>query len=214
MSKRLEMQLFIASIFAGMIGVYLLYLVTSSKELWIDKAIAKVFVTDNKFLVTFSDYFTELGSKPGIVIVALVSVFLLWFFKRDYTAMATIALAIGLGNEVNKLLKDWVGRERPSLENLDHDSLSFPSGHAMVGIILYMLIAYFLVKYIPSQKGKWLSILVCTIIVLLLGMSRIILHVHYPTDVIAGYAFGFIWAFLFMLIYEMVNEWMAKKKTA
>jgi undecaprenyl-diphosphatase len=145
--------------------------------------------------------------------VALLTLLVLWITKRDYTAMATIALAVGLGNEVNKLLKNWIGRERPELEHLDEvASLSFPSGHAMVGIVLYMLIAYFLVKYIPSKTGKWLAAIGCTIIILLLGMSRIILHVHYPTDVIGGYAFGFIWAFLWMLIYEMVRDWSNQKK--
>jgi undecaprenyl-diphosphatase len=212
MNKRVEKQFFILSLLAGIIGVYLLYLVTTSEALWIDKAIASVFVTSNETVLTFFGYLTELGSKPGISSVALLTLVVLWFTKRDYTAMATIALAVALGNEVNKLLKNWIGRERPALEHMDEvSSLSFPSGHAMVGIILYMLIAYFLVKYIPSNKGKWIAAIACTFIILLLGVSRIILHVHYPTDVIGGYAFGFIWAFLWMLIYEMVREWLKKK---
>lgn len=213
MNKRVEKQFFIFSLLAGIIGVYLLYLVTTSEVLWIDKAIASVFVTSNDSVLELFGYITELGSKAGIGSVALLTLLVLWFTKRDYTAMATVALAVALGNEVNKLLKEWVGRERPELEHLDEvASLSFPSGHAMVGIILYMLIAYFLVKYIPSKKGKWIAAIICTIIILLLGMSRIILHVHYPTDVIGGYAFGFIWAFLWMLIYEMVKEWLKRKE--
>lgn len=212
MNKRVEKQFFIFSLLAGIIGIYLLYLVTTSEPLWIDKTIASIFVTSNESILTLFGYITELGSKTGIGSVALLSLLVLWLMKRDYTAMATIALAVGLGNEVNKLLKNWIGRERPDLEHLDQvASLSFPSGHAMVGIILYMLIAYFLVKYIPSKKGKWIAAIACTIIILLLGVSRIILHVHYPTDVIGGYAFGFIWAFLWMLIYEMVREWSKKK---
>lgn len=212
MNKRVEKQFFIFSLLAGIIGIYLLYLVTTSEPLWIDKTIASIFVTSNESILTLFGYITELGSKTGIGSVALLSLLVLWLMKRDYTAMSTIALAVGLGNEVNKLLKNWIGRERPDLEHLDQvASLSFPSGHAMVGIILYMLIAYFLVKYIPSKKGKWIAAIACTIIILLLGVSRIILHVHYPTDVIGGYAFGFIWTFLWMLIYEMVREWSKKK---
>jgi membrane-associated phospholipid phosphatase len=212
MKKQFERKFFIYSLLAGIIGIYLLYLVTSSESLWIDKAIASVFVTTNENVLTIFGYITELGSKTGIGSVALLSVLVLWLTKRDYTAMATIALAVGLGNELNKLLKNWIGRERPQLEHLDEvASLSFPSGHAMVGIILYMLIAYFLVKYIPSKVGKRVALLICTIIILLLGVSRIILHVHYPSDVIAGYAFGFIWAFLWMLIYEMVRDWSKKR---
>jgi undecaprenyl-diphosphatase len=211
MSKRVEKQFFILSLLAGVIGVYLLYAVTSSETLWMDKAIASVFVTSNDSILKIFGYITELGSKAGIGTVALITLLVLWLTKKDYIAMATIALAVAVGNEVNKLLKNWIGRERPELEHLDEvASLSFPSGHAMVGTILYMLIAYFLVKYIPSKKGKWIAAIACAVIILLLGVSRIILHVHYPTDVIGGYAFGFIWAFLWMLIYEMVKEWLKK----
>lgn len=212
MDKRLEKQFFIYSLLAGIIGIYLLYLVNNNETLWIDKVLASLFVTTNKPLLTFFGYFTELGDKIGIGSVALVSILWLWIQKKDYTGMATIALAVGLGNEVNKVLKDWVGRPRPELEHLDKvSSYSFPSGHAMVGSILYMLIAYFLVKYIPSKSGKWWAVILCAIMILLLGLSRIFLHVHYPSDIIAGYAFGFIWAFLWMLIYESVKNWTMKK---
>jgi membrane-associated phospholipid phosphatase len=212
MNKRVEKLFFILSLLSGVIGIFSLYLVTTSEPLWLDKAIASIFITSNKSILTTSSYITELGSKAGIGIVALVSLLVLLVSKRDYTAMATIALAVALGNEVNKLLKNWIGRERPELEHLDEvASFSFPSGHAMVGIILYMLIAYFLVKYVPSKKGKWLAAIACTIIIFMLGISRIILHVHYPTDVIGGYAFGFIWGFLWILIYETVTEWLKKK---
>lgn len=211
MNKRFEKQFFIYSLVAALIGIYLLFLVTSSKTLWIDQAIASLLVTSNETILVLFGYITEIGSKMGIGTVALITILVLWLMKKDYVAMATIALAVALGNEVNKLLKNWVGRERPTLEHLDEvASLSFPSGHAMVGIILYMLIAYFLVKYTPSWKGKWLSIIACTVMILLVGISRIILHVHYPSDVIAGFAFGFIWAFLWMLIYEMTNDWLKK----
>jgi undecaprenyl-diphosphatase len=212
MSKRMEKHFFKYSLLAGLIGIYLLYLVTSSESLWLDEVITPVFDTSNETMLTLSGYFTELGSKLGIGSVALLTVLLLWLKKKDYAGMATVALAVGLGNEVNKLLKNWVGRPRPELEHLDEvASLSFPSGHAMVGIIMYMLIAYFLVIYIPSSSGKWVAIIICSIIILLLGISRIILHVHYPSDVIAGYAFGFIWAFLWMLIYDKLKNWSAKR---
>jgi undecaprenyl-diphosphatase len=211
MNKQTERNFFISSLVAGLIGVYLLYLVTSTESLWIDEIIASALITSNETVLSVFGSITQLGSKIGIGTVALLTILVLWIKKKDYLAMAAIALAVALGNEVNKLLKDWIGRERPQLEHLDEvASLSFPSGHAMVGIILYMLIAYFLVKYISSGMGKWLAIIICTFIILLLGMSRIILHVHYPSDVLAGYAFGFIWAFLWMLIYETASEYMKK----
>lgn len=213
MNKRLEKQFFIFSILAGILGIYILYLVTTAKKLWMDTFFEGLLETNNDTILTLFGYITELGSAKGIGTIALLTVLWLGLKHKNYTGMATIALAIGLGNEVNKLLKNWIGRERPALDHLDEvASLSFPSGHAMVGIIIYMLIAYFLVKYIPSKLGKWLAVIICTIIILLVGISRVVLHVHYPTDVIGGFAFGFIWAFLWILIYEALQKWLAKGK--
>jgi membrane-associated phospholipid phosphatase len=213
MNKRLEKQFFMFSIAAGILGIYILYLVTSGQQLWIDTFFEGLLETSNETILSLFGYITELGSAKGIGSIALLTVLWLGLKYRDFTGMATIALAVGLGNEVNKLLKNWVGRERPALEHLDEvASLSFPSGHAMVGIIIYMLIAYFLVKYIPSKVGKRLAVTVCSIIILLVGISRVVLHVHYPSDVIGGFAFGFIWAFLWMLIYQALQDWLAKRK--
>jgi membrane-associated phospholipid phosphatase len=213
MSKRLEKQLFMYSIIAGILGIYVLYLVTTAKEIGVDTFIAGLLETNNDTVLTFFGYITELGSAIGIGSISLVTILWLGLKHKDYTGMATIALAVGLGNEVNKLLKNWIGRERPALEHLDEvASLSFPSGHAMVGIIIYMLIAYFFCKYIPSMLGKRVAVTICLMIIVLVGISRVILHVHYPTDVIGGFAFGFIWAFLWMLIYEALQDWLAKGK--
>ncbi|WP_442599086.1 phosphatase PAP2 family protein [Neobacillus sp. D3-1R] len=207
MNKKYEKHFFIYSLVAGLIGIYLLYLVTHSESLWIDRTFSAIFTTSNSTAITIFDYITQLGYKLGIGTVALLTILWLWIKKKDYAGMATIALAVGLGNEVNKLLKNWIGRERPSLEHIGEEaSLSFPSGHAMVGIILYMLLAYFLVKYIPSTVGKWIAAASCVVIILLLGISRLVLNVHYASDVIAGYAFGFIWAFLWILIYQQIKE--------
>ncbi|HYK73414.1 MAG TPA: phosphatase PAP2 family protein [Pseudoneobacillus sp.] len=212
MNKKYEKHFMIYSLLAGLIGLYLLYSVTHSDSLWIDRTVSAFFITSNSTILTIFDYITQLGYKIGIGTVTLLTIIWLWIKKKDYAGMASIALAVGLGNEVNKLLKNWIGRERPSLEHIGKEaSLSFPSGHAMVGIILYMMLAYFLVKYIPSVVGKWVAAIGCILIILLLGISRLVLNVHYPSDIFAGYAFGFIWAFLWILIYEQLKNWSVKR---
>lgn len=212
MDKKYEKQFMIYSLLAGLVGLYLIYLVTHSESLWIDRTVAAFFNTSNSLTITIFGNITELGSKMGIGTITLLTILWLWIKKKDYAGMATIALAVALGNEVNKLLKNWIGRERPSLEHIGQEtSLSFPSGHAMVGMIMYILLAYFLVKYIPSAVSKWVAAISCVVIILLLGISRLILNVHYPSDVIAGYAFGFIWAFLWILIYKQLKKWSEKR---
>ncbi|OCA84341.1 hypothetical protein A8F94_16670 [Bacillus sp. FJAT-27225] len=150
---------------------------------------------------------TELGDKRGVGVVALLMLGWLLIKRRDFFAMGIFALAVALGNEVNKLLKEIIGRERPTLEHLvEVNSLSFPSGHAMVGSILYLLVGYFLMKEYRRPKQKQLIATVCVILILLIGASRVILNVHYPTDVLGGYAFGFIWAVSWLFVYEFIRR--------
>ena len=146
---------------------------------------------------------THFGDRKGVGITALIVLIWLLYKGRDFFAMGIFAMAVALGNELNKLLKVLIGRERPDLEHLVHvKSLSFPSGHAMVGSILYILIAYFLTREYTGRKAKFWIYGLSAIMILLIGASRVILNVHYPSDVIGGYAFGFIWASCWIYLYS------------
>lgn len=175
-------------------------------QTWIDRIFGES-------AATFFGVITHLGSATGIGAVAIIFLIWLWWKKRNYSGMAMVVFAIALGNEANKLLKEVVGRPRPISENAEawHD-LSFPSGHAMVGFILYMLIAYFLMKEVKQTSTKWIIGIVAGIIVLLVGMSRNVLHVHYPSDVFGGFALGYLWTFLFIALYEVFGSRLNKKK--
>ena len=118
----------------------------------------------------------------------------LWFFKRNYWAMAIFAIGVGGGNLLNKWVKNSVARERPvgSLE-AETMSYSFPSGHAMVGMVFYGLLAYFITKELKSKSIKWALGIAAGLIMLIMGVSRIGLNAHFTSDVIAGYALGTAW---------------------
>ena len=80
------------------------------------------------------------------------------------------------------------------LDQLDvAESLSFPSGHAMVGFILYMLAAHFLAENVKSNGVKLAIGFLAFVIVLLIRLSRIVLQAHFPTDVLGGYRIGAAW---------------------
>lgn len=150
---------------------------------------------------------TELGDKIGIGIVVLLMLLWFWLKKRNYIGMAVFVLAVTLGNEVSKWIKELVGRERPVFVHVEAaETLSFPSGHAMVGLTLYMFIAYFLMNYVKSAKIKWGIALIAFILVLLIGLSRIVLQAHFPTDVLSGFSFGLIWTILWLFFYEWLDD--------
>ncbi|WP_394233246.1 phosphatase PAP2 family protein [Niallia oryzisoli] len=155
---------------------------------------------------------TELGDKIGIGIIVLTMVLWLWIKKRDYFGMAVLVFAVALGNELNKWIKELVGRERP-VTAIDADSLSFPSGHAMVGLILYMLAAYLVNRSIRTASLKWVIGLITVILILLIGLSRIVLQDHFPTDVLGGFTIGITWSMLWILLYEWLYKRFPKKRS-
>ena len=117
--------------------------------------------------------------------------------------MAIFAVGVGGGNLLNKFVKNTIARERPagSLE-AEAMSYSFPSGHAMVGLVFYVLLAYFIMKELKSKSIKWGIGIAVSVLMLIMGVSRIGLNAHYTTDVIAGYALGAAWTLVCVYIYK------------
>ncbi|KAB2337140.1 phosphatase PAP2 family protein [Cytobacillus depressus] len=155
----------------------------------------------------FFKLLNRIGSTIGIGMISLIVIAGLWGKKRDYAGMAVFVLGIAIGNLLNMWIKDYIARPRPELEHLVHvKSFSFPSGHAMMGMILYVFIAYFIMSALQSKGLKWLVAIAAGIFILLMGISRIVLHVHYPSDVAAGFALGFFWVFFCITCYETTKE--------
>jgi undecaprenyl-diphosphatase len=76
---------------------------------------------------------------------------------------------------------------------VQENSFSFPSGHAMATMCFYGMLAFFLMREVKSWPVRLLIATLTVILSLIIGISRIYLGVHYPTDVVAGYAVGFMW---------------------
>jgi undecaprenyl-diphosphatase len=125
--------------------------------------------------------------------VAVASAFL-WLTRHRWSVSL---LAIGYigGWILNKVLKDSLGRPRPSVvEGVDIvHSLSFPSGHAMTSLIAYGAVAYLVARLEPKPVMRRFTWTLAVVIVLAIGTSRMYLGVHYPSDVLGGYLAGLAW---------------------
>lgn len=100
------------------------------------------------------------------------------------------------GAALNSLLKHLFVRTRPDLFRVvEATGYSFPSGHAMVSLCFYGMLAFFIVRNIKSLRWRLVIISLAVLLVVAIGISRIYLGVHYPTDVIAGYTAGAMWLF-------------------
>ncbi|USP51349.1 hypothetical protein J2N67_001451 [Bacillus thuringiensis] len=162
--------------------------------------------------LTFFSYFTKLGSAIGIVATLVISLLVFWK-KRYYAAMIVYPMGILITHLVNKGIKESVKRERPSLnEALDALGYSFPSGHAMLSIMTFGFLTYIIAANLKSVAGKCVTTILMDIVILSIGLSRVILNVHYPTDILAGYCVGGILLIIAIYYHRLLTERLGLNK--
>ncbi|MCP1159147.1 phosphatase PAP2 family protein [Bacillus infantis] len=149
------------------------------------------------FLVTY------LGSVKFLVFMAAAGGLILMVYKKWALSVFLLAGAGG-GALFNWLLKWIFKRERPDiLPLLTESGFSFPSGHSMGSFIFYGASAYILVHLFSRLSLKVLSVLANVLIIFLIGLSRIYLGVHYPSDVAGGFLAGGAWLAACIIIFRL-----------
>lgn len=145
----------------------------------------------NPVLVSFARIFTALGEPTVLVAAGFLVALWLWLKKRGRFA-AGLLLVILIGRGLSEVQKYWIARPRPGFEPhlVAVKTPSFPSGHATSSMIFYLTLALAIVP-----QGRWRPIAVAGAILLslLIGVSRVMLGVHWPSDVIGGWSFGLLW---------------------
>lgn len=140
---------------------------------------------------------TALGSFAVLGLIVLAA--LVWLLLlRKVGAAVLVAISVGGGVLLSSLLKSSFGRARPDLvphADVVH-TLSFPSGHAMSAAVVYLTLGALLARAQEHRRLKIYLITVAVILTLLIGISRVYLGVHWPSDVLAGWCVGSAWALL------------------
>jgi undecaprenyl-diphosphatase len=145
----------------------------------------------------------DLTALGGYVILGMlvigVAIYLLAAGKRG-TALLVVG-AVGSGTLLSETLKLGFARPRPDLvaHLAEVQSASFPSGHAMISAITYLTLGVLLTRAHKQRRTKFLIMTYAILLTLMIGLSRIYLGVHWPTDVLAGWALGAAWAALWWL---------------
>jgi len=153
-----------------------------------------LYVGGHPALVRIALALTFLG-EPTILVSAgfFVAAWLWW--KRDHRLAIILLLIVLIGRGVSELQKYWIARVRPDLEPhlVVVKTSSFPSGHATSSMIFYLTLALAL-----TVDSRWHRAAAAGAILLslLIGTSRVMLGVHWPSDVIGGWAFGLLWVLL------------------
>ena len=145
--------------------------------------------------------FTALGSMAVLTLITIGALGYLLLSRRSRIALFTL-VAVSGGMLLSTLLKMGFDRPRPDL--VPHESIvytaSFPSGHSMMSAVTYLTLAALLNSVQPSQRLKAYLLIVAIVMTVLIGVSRVYLGVHWPTDVLAGWAAGAAWAALCWLV--------------
>jgi len=141
--------------------------------------------------------FTGLGGVGFLTLLTVAVIGFLLVAKKPKAALA-VAIAIGGGILISTLLKAGFDRPRPDL--VPHGSLvytsSFPSGHSMMSATVSLTLGAMLARVMPKKRLRAYILVVSILITLLVGVSRVYLGVHWPTDVLAGWLVGAAWALL------------------
>jgi len=158
----------------------------------------------------------DITALGGVAVLCIMTTAVVGYMlmTRKFAAIALILGATIGGVLVGSVLKQQFARPRPSVvphltEVLTH---SFPSGHSMYSAIVYLTLGALLTRLTPGWREKIYLIVVALGIIFLIGISRIYLGVHYPTDVLAGWTAGLAWALLCWLVARYLQRKGAVEK--
>lgn len=150
---------------------------------------------------------TALGSPTVLSLLVLATCVLLLLARRYRSALLVFG-ATASGGIATRMMKLSFDRPRPEFvpQDIYIATASFPSGHAMGSAVVYLTIAALLARLIPGRRLKLYVLLVAATLSVLVGVSRVYLGVHWPSDVVAGWAAGAFWAIAWWLVAWIVDR--------
>jgi undecaprenyl-diphosphatase len=149
---------------------------------------------ESPFLTTIMEFFTVVGSTQAVIVLCLLIIFFLYKVLHHRRELILFIAVVAGSPLLNLLLKEIFQRARPDLHRLiEIGGYSFPSGHAMNAFTVYGILTFLLWRHIFNRGGRTLLILFSAFVVFMIGISRIYLGVHYPSDIIGGYFASGFW---------------------
>jgi undecaprenyl-diphosphatase len=154
---------------------------------------------------------TALGSMAILIGITLAAAGYLWLAGKR-RSVTLVLVSVGGGIAFSSLFKRGFDRPRPDLvpHATEVYTASFPSGHAMLAAVTYLTLAAMLARVQPTRALKVYLFALASFITMLVGVSRIYLGVHWPTDVLAGWTAGAAWA----LVCWLGASWLGQRRPA
>jgi len=199
-------------IFGLIMTIPFLFLVYMSYQDWgfvgtLDEMIGNEFYEERETLLNyFFIFITRLGDGWFMILLTLSVTAYAGLYKKNKQIAWWYFLTVSLGaGATNQILKFIFQRERPTTvaHLIEQGGYSFPSGHAMGSIIAYGALLFLIIRTYSSWKVILPSVIVLVPLIALIGISRIYLGVHYPSDVIGGFSLGLAILSLSLGIYSL-----------
>jgi len=179
------------------------YLVKTNKDLILDNIVYNFiskFINNN--ITNIVKLITFLGSATIVILITLISLIII----KNKKIGLFMSLDLILITIFQYILKPLFGRLRPVNINLIEESnYSFPSGHSLTAMAFYGFIIYLIYK--SNLKYKNLYIILLSVLILLIGLSRVYLGVHFVTDVLGGFTFSLFYLIIFINFIDKYIEW-------
>jgi undecaprenyl-diphosphatase len=161
----------------------------------LDRAIYEaMYVGHRPVLVPLARGLTMLGEPTVLITAGVLCALWLWYAGHRHLPLVLLAI-VRIGRGLSELQLSWIARPRPALAThlVVVKTSSFPSGHATSSMIFYLSVALALTAGTRSHRA---AVAAAILLSLLIGASRVMLGVHWPSDVIGGWAFGMLWVLL------------------
>lgn len=178
--------------------------VKNGKILELDLNIYKFFSENiiNDKLTPILKVITHIGGEKIVLVLAVLAIILIKGLKNKLFLLTGVVGTAGL----NIILKHIIQRKRPNINRLiPEEGYSFPSGHSMMSMAFYGMLIFLIFKYVKNTILKWTLIVILTILLSTIGITRIYLGVHYPSDVIGGFVVSLTYLFILTEIYNKVK---------
>jgi len=159
-------------------------------------------------------YMTYVGDVYGYLIVLAIYLLISIFVFKKWKYVAQTSFVLLLATVSNMVLKRFIDRARPGIEHMvSVETLSYPSGHAMSAMAFYGFLIFLVYKFNLNKYLKAGILVLLAILILSIGISRIYLGVHFPSDIAGGYIAGWIWVIFCVLVFDLIEVFRRDSKT-
>ena len=161
------------------------------------KMVSTFLISD--FATPIAKFITNFG---GAIFLIILTILLLVVLKNKKVGLS-ICTNLVVVTILNQLLKRLLQRPRPTeFRIIEENGYSFPSGHSMVSMAFYGYLIYLIYRFVKNKYLKWISIVLLSLLICLIGISRIYLGVHYTSDVLGGFLISISYLVIYISVFN------------